>query len=326
MTVTVRNHGKGVARLRITPPKTSHFTLNYVPVGSLAPGIALSADVEFSVSSEELAAGSPPLGEFLDSIVVTNGADRFEVPLRAQLPCPKVEFDRTLDMGLVVANTTVDKPLRVSNLGSRPAKWSLVFEAGTPLVASPASGTLAPRAAALAASGGLPRPPPRDEDDEEEDDVSRSSSEPADVADYQGASEIDVTVSMTAGSTGPFRAVGQLLVEGAVTMLLDVSATVVGQKLSLVFKNSKALLKVADFGNTLYGEEAVIEALLVNDGPTPVPYLVSSVLDRQTMDSMTRQICEDMGIEPPEPPPPQARPWHRCPRTLTQRARTCSKR
>lgn len=303
MTVMVRNRGTTVSRVRIGPPKTSHFTLNYVPTAGLAPGMSLAADIEFMVPGDELlAGGAPPLGEFLDRIVVNNGVDSVEVQCRAQLPAPLVDFNPVLDVGDVVSNMTAVRTVALTNIGGRPAKWRLEFDAGVPLEASPSSGTLSPTPEGLEAAGGPPRPPPPPEG--EEDDTPPAVVATVDLSEYRGDSSVDVQLTLTApDKVGPFRAVGRLVVEGAVPQVLDVSARFVNQKLSLVYKNSKEPLRIADFGNTLYGETCTIEALLVNDGPVPLPYLVSSILDKPRVETMTRQIYEDLGLEPPDPPP-----------------------
>ena len=76
--------------MRILPPKTNFFTVNYVPSGSVAPGLAVTAEVEFRMSEAD--AATP---KFHDKIVVVTGNDRCEVPLLATVPAPFLRCNPT---------------------------------------------------------------------------------------------------------------------------------------------------------------------------------------------------------------------------------------
>jgi len=159
--------------------------------------MSLSADIEFQVLAEELAEGGgpPPLGEFTDTVVITNGVDKIEVPLRAQLPVPRVEFNKVLDLGLVLVKTVVGKPLRLFNAGARPAKWSLSFDAGVPLTATPNEGLLVPTPSALAIVGVPSIRRASTEDDDNESGSSQGSSIAVD-SNYIGPSSTIVEVRL----------------------------------------------------------------------------------------------------------------------------------
>merc|ERR1712196_479150 len=47
LTISIQNITHAVRRMRIIPPATPHFVLNYVPTGSIAPGLDIKAEVEF---------------------------------------------------------------------------------------------------------------------------------------------------------------------------------------------------------------------------------------------------------------------------------------
>lgn len=245
MTMTVRNKGLKTARLRIVPPKTPRFTVNYIPTASLAPGMSMTAEVEFQVLAAQVAEGEPPFGEYLDSLMVSNGEDHVSVPLKAKLPAPLLEFNRILDMGLVLTKTSQSATVRLANVGGRPARWSLTFDAGTPLTVSPSEGTLAAATArpASPASHDGPRASGAASRDSRYS-RSQQSRQPS-ASEALEASETSVVVALTleAGAPGQFRAVGRLVVEGAVPQILDVSARIVDQKLSLVYKNSKQVVQ-----------------------------------------------------------------------------------
>ena len=73
--------------------------MNYVPSGSVAPGLAVTAEVEFRMSEADT--GMP---KFHDKIVVVTGKDEVEVPLLATVPAPFLSFDGVLDLGLCLEN------------------------------------------------------------------------------------------------------------------------------------------------------------------------------------------------------------------------------
>jgi hypothetical protein len=332
--LTIRNTGKTMTRLRITPPKSPFFTLSYVPTGSVAAGLSITADIEFQMRAD----GPTVTADVLDAITVTNGRDVIEVPLRANLPAPRVTFDPVLDFGLVVHNTQQSAPLQLSNQGSRPAKWSLVLEDGAPVACEPPSGVLAPSLEALEKAGGLPAhlqeaqaaldamsaglsgngsqlgspPPPGTQAASSgggDGGASVASQEVpsatrAELAQFMGPTSANLMLTFKAGGgeggggggdgMGPFRSVARLQVEGQLPQIVDLSAIVVEQHLTVVYRNSKRPVKSIDFGNTLYGETAVVEALLVNDGPNPVPYFIASEVDRMMSEQISRQIQEDL--------------------------------
>lgn len=69
-------------RIRIIPPRTAVFCLNYEPVGSLAPGLSVLAEVEFQLPEEdEVDDLGRPFGleevhEYVDKFVVISGEDQ----------------------------------------------------------------------------------------------------------------------------------------------------------------------------------------------------------------------------------------------------------
>ena len=53
ITITIQNTSNTVRRVRFIPPKTRAFTLRNEPKGGLAPGLDVSADVEFFAETEQ---------------------------------------------------------------------------------------------------------------------------------------------------------------------------------------------------------------------------------------------------------------------------------
>lgn len=78
-------------RICVTPPRTPVFSLNYEPVGGLAPGLDLRAEVEFQLPDEDEVGdlGSPfapgEVREYADKFVITSGEDQV---LYNRMPSP----------------------------------------------------------------------------------------------------------------------------------------------------------------------------------------------------------------------------------------------
>ena len=122
-------------------------------------------------------------------------------------------------------------------------------------------------------------------------------------------------MTLTATEQGPVRALARVIVDGQVPQMLDISATVVDQKLELSFPDKETgrlgeggQLGKVDFGTTLYGNEMKIEAVLTNHSPQPTPFFISSEIDRPAIESMHSSISNEMGELGFEVPRPQAGP------------------
>lgn len=84
LTVTVVNRTDRVRRIRCKPPGTREFTLHQIPSVAVAPGLEISADLEFFTEVE---------GDFLDEIIVMCEDDRIAVPIVARAPRAELVFD-----------------------------------------------------------------------------------------------------------------------------------------------------------------------------------------------------------------------------------------
>jgi len=173
LNISIRNRSSTMCRMRIRPPATPYFKLNYTPTGALAPGLDIRAEVEFT-----LPAGTKAT-EFYDRLVVVSGDAAVEVPLRASLPAPEVTDDAggLLNLGLVVLDQSVRRVVTLENCGTAQGDWSLTTDggaedggggggggaaadaaaandaAGTTLTFSPASGSLLPARTILDVNG-----------------------------------------------------------------------------------------------------------------------------------------------------------------------------
>lgn len=87
LTFSVQNTCTEMRRISVTPPRTPVFSLNYEPVGGLAPGLDVRAEVEFQLPDEDEVddLGSPfALGEvreYADKFVITSGEDKVSLLL-----------------------------------------------------------------------------------------------------------------------------------------------------------------------------------------------------------------------------------------------------
>lgn len=79
LTFSVQNTCTELRRISVTPPRTPVFSLNYEPVGGLAPGLDVRAEVEFQLPDEDEVddLGSPfapgEVREYADKFVITSG-------------------------------------------------------------------------------------------------------------------------------------------------------------------------------------------------------------------------------------------------------------
>ncbi|CAN0151786.1 unnamed protein product, partial [Hapterophycus canaliculatus] len=53
LTFSVQNTSGVTRRLQVVPPRTPAFSLNYEPIGGLAPGLDVHAEVEFQLPDED---------------------------------------------------------------------------------------------------------------------------------------------------------------------------------------------------------------------------------------------------------------------------------
>ena len=121
MTFSIKNATKNAHRVRISPPRTSFFALNYIPAGVLAPGLEVRAEIECQIplSSREV--------KFTDTIVVTMGTYRVEVPLVAGKAGPDIVFDPVLNFGLIVESVPLTKKVIFSNRGKECGTVSIAL-------------------------------------------------------------------------------------------------------------------------------------------------------------------------------------------------------
>ena len=171
--------------------------------------------------------------DYRDKLVVMAGTCRLEIPLRAHSPAAKVVFDGFVNLGVLVAGNSTAKYIDFRNEGSKAGDVTITFEKSLPLTIKPKRWTAEPN------------------------------------------SSTRVKIELVGRDLGVFRALAKVDVRGASSnpyTMLDINATVVEQHLGLVLPVGGGELNNVHFGTVYYGEERVVTALLVNNGPLPSSY------------------------------------------------------
>lgn len=98
----LRNTTDTSQRIRIKPPKSSYFTLNYIPGGAVAPGLEVHAEIECLIPSDA--------ADFIftETIIASMGPHTVNIPISALTICAKVVFENFIDMG---CSANLDKEL-----------------------------------------------------------------------------------------------------------------------------------------------------------------------------------------------------------------------
>ncbi|XP_064167628.1 cilia- and flagella-associated protein 47-like [Anguilla rostrata] len=136
-TLTVTNTGKSNRRMRLHGPISKLFRLRVVnPDTPIAAGLSFTATVEYAPEKEENTA---------DRLVLVSDHDVIEIPLRVYCPACSLRMDSLVDFGSVVANSQIiSKDVELTNQGSAPGAFEILYQGDTPLSITPSSGVVAP--------------------------------------------------------------------------------------------------------------------------------------------------------------------------------------
>lgn len=199
--------------------------------------------------------------------------DSIDIPLHAYLPVPKVNFDPLVSFGKVVVENTTSTYFELRNDGFREAKWSIQLPDDTPLRVEPSSGILAPKGKFM----------DLDADGKLEQDAGEY------VTGAAGEWTTRVRVDFTGEELGEFRAFAKVKIEGQGSKTLDISATVVEQRIQLVLPGDGGPLTNLHFGALYYGEKREVKAVLVNNGPAPCSFS-AAIADRFEVNDSTGAV------------------------------------
>ena len=133
LTVTVINRSDHVKSIRFVPPKLKQFALHQIPSIPVAPGLEVSADLEY-FSTEE--------GDFADEITVLCEDDRIQVPIYAFAPRAELFFDSCCIFGAVPPSSTNIRYVDVVNRGKKAADFEFIRQDDCAFTIEPVVGRL----------------------------------------------------------------------------------------------------------------------------------------------------------------------------------------
>ena len=234
VTFSVRNTTKAAQRIRIQPPRSGYFALNYIPCGPVAPGLDVRAELECQIpvdTTENL---------FADKIIATMGTHKVEIPVVAYKPAANIKFKRSLDFGNIVLGQFAIGEITFENIAEIPGSIKLTYSSDNSFIKAIT--------------------PTRFELDSKENAAKCRQVVKIQIEGRELGHRRELIKVSVAGSIED--------------MFIDISAHFIEQKLTLLTSNDKGLLETADFGELFYGEQKTITGLLVNAGPFPLNFNV----------------------------------------------------
>jgi hypothetical protein len=246
ISVTIKNHGKKVRRIRIKKPETSFFRVSYLPSMAIAPGLEAKFDVEFRGSEER---------DYHDRLIVTSEGDEIEVPLNAFAPCAKIEFKSLVNMGVVKQGSKQTRYVEFKNVGQQDGRVDLEWDEDLPIKITPKSFELGVSAS-------------KDDDEEEEEKTDKTPSKQT------------IRIDFTGTSLGDFRGLVDVRTEGSgMFKTLDINANVVEHRLALTSRGGGETDTI-EFGTIHYKETQTVRSELVNNGPESVFWRLKNNADK----------------------------------------------
>ncbi|CAM9727980.1 unnamed protein product, partial [Discosporangium mesarthrocarpum] len=144
LTFSVQNKSAETRRIRLVPPSTPMFSLNYEPASGIAPGLDVRAEVEFQLpeghdtADLDGAFAEGEVREYRDRFLVISGKDTVEVPLVARRPVPAVEHEGILSFGQVASDRKAHGTITLVNKGSRKGTYLITWDKSLPITITPA--------------------------------------------------------------------------------------------------------------------------------------------------------------------------------------------
>ncbi len=275
ITITIQNTSNSVRRVRFQPPKSKAFTLRNEPKGGLAPGLDVTADIEFFAESEQ---------DFHDKLTVVSGKYNVEIPLHAFAPAPRIEFDGFVDFGVCVLENATSKIVEFKNVGMAIGEFEIEYDEDLPIKIEPRRGTLHPLNPPLKID--LAGKVSDDEDDNSLDSEASSAFERKRSKNMEGKPKLEleenfpkktsarIRIEYTGKELGAFRALAKVAMVGQPDRVLDINAQLVQQSLELVLPEGGGQVSSLNFGTLYFSHARTINTLLVNNGPFPASFTV----------------------------------------------------
>ncbi|KAJ8600753.1 hypothetical protein CTAYLR_003950 [Chrysophaeum taylorii] len=324
-TISIRNTARESKRVRIEPPAPKGpFVLVYQPGKALAPGLDVLAEVHFHLPDDNNA-NSVVLedqwasGVFRDRLVVRLGdGDATEVPLTAHMPHPSVSAIATrpvggahcvveavdargtfvVRLGEVVLGSATRATIALANSGPIQGgfnmEWTTTVDGGNELTIEPSSGMLGADAAAYAALAASLQKLDADRD------VVGALRKRAGPESASHQLNLELTLHAKVVGAARFRITTNL--NQPHPPVLEVLARVVDQKLDFFGDETRTeRLETIDFGALFFGQSRERNAVIVNDSPVAVPFVVSVAVDRALAVRAATAASSNGGVDEPEP-------------------------
>ena len=135
LTITVVNRSDHVQRIRFVPPKLKQFALHQIPAMAVAPGLEVSADLEYFHTTD---------GDFEDEILVMCETDRIKVPVYAFQPRAELYFDSYCLFGAVPPVSQNIRYVDFVNRGKKAADFEFIRDDNFSFTIEPMVGRLGP--------------------------------------------------------------------------------------------------------------------------------------------------------------------------------------
>ena len=271
MVLTLQNVSNKRRAIKVLPPQTDQFSMELSTVHTeISPGLSLKLKVyhqtppapeqESTDSDEEYAEKLKTYASqsWHDRLIVISGEDQqqeqFVIPLHAWGRKSDIQFNSFINFGTIQSNGASTQLLSLRNVSAFTGAYRIEFDKSVPVTIHPSSGTVAPRG-------------------------------------EQGSElQIRCEISPNELPLGPYRALGRMYLDDATTpLLLDLNANIVEASLQLMWPTistgntidlnnltAAQLEKVQDvyFGSIYFGETRKIDAILLNNSPAALNFLV----------------------------------------------------
>jgi len=135
LSITVVNRSDKVKRIRFKQPTTTEFALHQIPCISVAPGLEISADLEYFSAVE---------GDFSDELIVMCEDDKITIPVRAFAPRADMFFDGFCHFGGVAPESLSIRYVDVVNKGQKAADFKFLKNDVPQFEIEPLMGRLGP--------------------------------------------------------------------------------------------------------------------------------------------------------------------------------------
>lgn len=251
MTLRIANASNKPQRIRIKPPTSEYFAINYLPTKSIAPGLDIRVEIECQLpsSSDKRSNNSSSDIEYTDHLIVHMGDSKLDIPILASRAHSILVHDNLINFGCLsydndnmTPGTTLNpqymRPITVKNVGTISGRVSFKLKSTSLLVIEPKEVDLKANESA----------------------VVNVSFNMKNIPKFAGIYRDIIDVSMTKARKP--------------SSLIDVMATFVERKLVMLSSNKdmNGIISNLELGYVCFGQTIKKQAIIVNSGSTPLTY------------------------------------------------------